>query len=234
MRIVFFMFFVSHFALGQYIGGQEIDSSKLSPWIPKFEIEYSGNYHFGESESESDFILFFSKDCIIGQVKMGYWAENAPQWKYKYITLTNITIGKNGKLTSDQHSGWFMKYKSDSGKYVKGLKIENPWTGWIEDSEFEFGVKSPLKFEHIYYGKYTKASIRKLTLQELKDMSPQDLKLMRNEIFARYGFTFKKGGAMEKYFKKQDWYRSEHINVTKFLTEIELYNVDLIQKLEIK
>ena len=33
----------------------------------------------------------------------------------------------------------------------------------------------------------------------------------------------------QKYFQKQEWYRAEHKNVNQFLTEIELYNIELIK-----
>ncbi|MDC1161858.1 YARHG domain-containing protein, partial [Tenacibaculum sp.] len=108
----------------------------------------------------------------------------------------------------------------------------NPWTSWIENSEFEIGTRTQLKFENIYYGKYSKASFRKLNIEELNRVNSEILKLMRNEIFARYGYTFKKGGDMEKYFNEQKWYRPQHIKVEQFLTEIEIYNIELIKQSE--
>ena len=232
MRILIILIFTTNLTFAQYWGGQEINESDLTNWIPKFEIEYAGTYHFGESESESDFHLFFTGDCIIGQVQNGYWEENTGIWKSNYITLTNISIDKKGKFTSDQHSGQFIRYKTESCDLVKGLRIDNPWTSWIQDSEFEIGTRTQLKFENIYYGKYNQASSRKLNIEELKQMSSEDLKLMRNEIFARYGYTFKKGGEMDKYFRKQEWYRAQHKKVEQYLTEIELYNIELIKKTE--
>ncbi|SIS47436.1 YARHG domain-containing protein [Zobellia uliginosa] len=232
MRIVILFLFTSNFAFAQYWGGQEINASDLSPWVAKSEIEYAGSYHFGESESESDLRVFFSDGCIIGQVLSGYWEESTGTLKANYITLTHIAIDKNGKFTSDQHSGQFIRYKTESGDYIKGLKINNPWSSWIEDSEFEIGARTELKFEDIYSGKYRQASFRKLHREELNQMGKDDLKLMRNEIFARYGYIFKEGGDMDKYFKKQKWYRPEHEEVEQFLTEIERYNVELIKKIE--
>jgi len=232
MRLLILLIFTSNFAFAQYWGGQEINESDLTNWIPKAKTEYAGTYRFGESESESDFHLFFSGDFIIGQVQNGYWEENAGGWKSNYITLTNISIDKKGKFTSDQHSGQFIRYKTESGEYIKGLRINNPWTSWISDSKFEIGTKTKLKFENIYYGKYSKASTRKLNIDELNQMTRKDLKLMRNEIFARYGYIFKKGGEMDTYFKKQEWYSSQHKNVEQFLTEIEHYNIKLIKQNE--
>jgi len=43
---------------------------------------------------------------------------------------------------------------------------------------------------------------------------------------------FKKGGEMEKYFTKQNWYKPQHIDIIKFLTQIELANIELIKKVE--
>ena len=232
MRILIILLFTSNFTFAQYWGGQEINESDLTNWIPKFEIEYAGTYHFGESESESDFHLFFVGDCIIGQVQSGYWEKNTGFRKSKYINLTNIEIDKAGNLTSDQYNGKFIKYKSESGEYYKALRINNPWTSWIEESEFEIGTRTKIVFDNIYYGKYGKASFMKLDTNELKKMTKSELSIMRNEIYARYGYEFIENGKMDKYFRKQDWYRPEHKDVTSFLNKIEIYNIGIIKQLE--
>ena len=72
MSMVLYFLFISNLTFSQYWSGQEINESNLSNWIPKRQIEYEGSYHFGESESESDFNLFFSDGIIVGQVQMGY------------------------------------------------------------------------------------------------------------------------------------------------------------------
>ncbi|PLX15138.1 MAG: hypothetical protein C0599_17345 [Salinivirgaceae bacterium] len=81
-------------------------------------------------------------------------------------------------------------------------------------------------------GKYPQGSMRILIVGELQLLSKHDLKIMRNEIFARYGYIFKEGGEMDKYFKSQDWYTPEHKNVNDFLTEIEKANMKLIREVE--
>jgi len=55
---------------------------------------------------------------------------------------------------------------------------------------------------------------------------------MQNEIFARYGYAFIKGGKMEKYFKSQEWYKAEKSNVNDFLTKIEMKNIERIKRAE--
>jgi len=232
MRILIFFLFLFNFSYAQYWGGQEVTESDLSPWLQKFQIEYAGIYHFGESEGESDFYLFFSGDYIIGQVKNGYWEESTSTLKSNYINLTNIKIDKEGKFTSDQHTGQFVKYKSENGKLYKSLKIDNPWASWIENSKFEIGTRTEIILEEIYYGKYTEASFKKLKISELNKMGTDELTIMKNEIYARYGYIFIKNGKMDTYFKNQYWYRAQHKNVNNFITKIELHNIESIKKME--
>jgi len=184
--VLFFTLLLSINSFSQYIGGQEADTTKISNWIPKFELEYAGVYHFGESESESDLNLFMSGDKLVGQVKKGSWDVNG-NWKSEFINLINVKIDKNGYFTSDKNSGRFIKYENR-----KALIIDNPWSS------------------------FTKT----------------ELAIMRNEIYARYGYIFNAGGRMEKYFESQKWYRPEFKNVNSFLTEIELHNIELIKKIE--
>lgn len=224
--VLVFTLFLAINSFSQYIGGQEADTTKISNWIPKFELEYTGVYHFGESESESDFNLFISGDKIVGQVKKGFWGVDG-NWKSEFINLTNIKIDKNGNFTSDKNSGRFIKYENR-----KALIINNPWSSWIEGSTYEIGTKVDVKFKDMFYGKYTEASYKLLASNDFKNLAISELSIMRNEIYARYGYIFKTGGRMEKYFKAQKWYRPEYKNVDSFLTEIELYNIELIKKIE--
>lgn len=66
----------------------------------------------------------------------------------------------------------------------------------------------------------------------LRSQSKDDLQLMRNEILARYGMRFQKGGKMFNYFSKQDWYQPQLDNVMGLLTEIEKRNLEKIQLFE--
>ena len=81
-------------------------------------------------------------------------------------------------------------------------------------------------------GKYTKASNYFLNDSELNGLSKDDLKIMRNEIFARYGFIFQEGGKMNNYFKNEGWYKPKLNNVDSKLTQLEKYNIRLIKNYE--
>lgn len=62
-------------------------------------------------------------------------------------------------------------------------------------------------------------------------LSIEDLDIMRNEIFAAYGYQFK-GEKWQNYFGKQSWYRPRFDNVDDQLTETDKHNIDLILKVK--
>ncbi len=62
-------------------------------------------------------------------------------------------------------------------------------------------------------------------------LSIEDLDIMRNEIFAEYGYKFK-SEKWQKYFAGKVWYFPKHDNVDKFLTDLEKENIKTILKLK--
>jgi len=226
------LLFISNLAFAQYWEGQKINESSISPWVPKFEIAYEGTYHFGEGKSESDLNLFFCGDNLIGQVKSTYWEKNTGTRKFHFKNLKTIKIDKTGKITSDQHTGQFVIYTDKNGKSHKSLKIDNPWSSSVDGREFEIGRRKKMTFENSYPGKYKTASFKKLEVSKIEKMSTKKLMLMKNEIYAQYGYIFMEDAKMDTYFKKQSWYQAQHENVDEFLTKIEFYNIRLIDEIK--
>lgn len=79
-------------------------------------------------------------------------------------------------------------------------------------------------------GIFAVASQRLLSKQELlsDEYSRYDLKIMRNEIYARHGYIFSRGGEMELYFQSQSWYNPIYENVDDLLSSMELENIQTI------
>lgn len=79
------------------------------------------------------------------------------------------------------------------------------------------------------YGLWPQTSQRRLQAEELYGMSSHDLRLMRNEIYARHGYIFASAD-LRQYFSNCPWYtpRSKNVN----LTSVEQYNVGLIKSFE--
>jgi hypothetical protein len=230
-RIGLFIFSILVFQLtasGQIFGSEKIDSSKVISWVPKFTMEYESVFHFGDSEMESDLILFACNNNWYAQIKYGTWSEEG-RWLCHFENLTNVRV-VGTKFYSDKTNGEFVVY-IDGNERIKGLKVLSPWSGLTEPGEYEIG-KQLYFVRHYFSGKYPDASFRPLTVEELLKMSKSELKIMRNEIFARYGYKFKQGGEISKYFNKQEWYSEQHENVNSFLTEIEKANLKLIRQIE--
>ena len=81
------------------------------------------------------------------------------------------------------------------------------------------------------YGRFPEGSDRYLNTSELYRLSQWDLKVMRNEIFARHGYIFQTQ-EMRDYFLKQRWYEPRYNDVNNMLSKIEKENVDLIKQFE--
>lgn len=80
-------------------------------------------------------------------------------------------------------------------------------------------------------GSYPHASTKKLTEKDVENIRPADLRIMRNEIYARHGYTFQLAD-MRTHFDKQGWYMAVSQDVTDNLTPIEKKNAELIKRYE--
>lgn len=80
-------------------------------------------------------------------------------------------------------------------------------------------------------GKYPQASTRYLSPSDLRNLTKFELKIMRNEIFARHGYIFKTE-EMKQYFQNQFWYKPRFSDVNDFLTKKEKFNISLIKDYE--
>jgi hypothetical protein len=80
-------------------------------------------------------------------------------------------------------------------------------------------------------GQYKESSQRLLTADDVNNLYKDELRLMRNEIYARHGYSFKLRD-MRELFDNQDWYMPIATDVRKKLTPVELKNETLIKAFE--
>src|SRR5690606_24178408 len=76
-------------------------------------------------------------------------------------------------------------------------------------------------------GDYPQASQRMLTTTDVENMTDKELEIMRNEIYARHGYSFKNKD-MRFEFNKKDWYIPMGVDIRDRLTDIEAQNIELI------
>jgi len=83
----------------------------------------------------------------------------------------------------------------------------------------------------IVQGIYPEGSTRLLRETDVNGLTSWDLKVMRNEIFARHGYIFKTA-EMATYFSQKSWYTTRYDDVTSLLSSIEKKNVEFIKRYE--
>ncbi len=81
------------------------------------------------------------------------------------------------------------------------------------------------------YGRFPEGSTRFLTNSDLSGKSNWDLRIMRNEIFARHGYIFKKPELIQ-YFSGQSWYVPRYNDVSSLLSNSERQNARFLKNHE--
>lgn len=75
------------------------------------------------------------------------------------------------------------------------------------------------------------ASVQELKEADVKNLRKIDLEIIRNTIYARHGYTFKKR-TYRQFFDYVDWYIPISTDVTASLTEVEKKNIALLNRFE--
>lgn len=75
------------------------------------------------------------------------------------------------------------------------------------------------------------ASVQELKEADLKNLKKIDLEIIRNTIYARHGYTFKKR-TYRQFFDYVDWYIPVSTDVTASLTDLEKRNIELLNRFE--
>ncbi len=80
-----------------------------------------------------------------------------------------------------------------------------------------------------FFGPQRKETI--YTKEHLNQKSFQELRIARNEIYAKHGYIFK-SNELSDYFKQLEWYNPKFIKVDSLLSEIDKKNIELISSIE--
>ncbi|HEY5534970.1 MAG TPA: YARHG domain-containing protein [Ignavibacteria bacterium] len=80
-------------------------------------------------------------------------------------------------------------------------------------------------------GSYPEGSSRYLNYNDIYGKTKWQLRVMRNEIFARHGYIFQTSD-LRNHFSNQSWYYPQNYDVTNMLSAVEKYNVNFIKGYE--
>ena len=198
--------------------------------LPKGEV-IRGAFHFGFSEMEYDQHWYVDeKERVLTTRSAGEWVGNEnPQWVVQHRAGKGVYSLDGNRVMLGKEVVGYLVYVEVAGKKQVGLVDLS-----TQDAKaVEVGFYTP--FEKALVGQTPQASRVLLTPDYLKLFSKAELKIMRNEIFARYGHRFKKGGAMEKHFQAQSWYQklaAPQKAIQSLLSSVEKENISLIRKAE--
>ena len=146
--------------------------------------------------------------------------------------LKNVSLG-NLRLMRNEF------YARNGKKFTTAAyKQAYEWQDWYKPLKDQSKVKlNPIEEANVKLIENTETAIREKVSTELleqdkiSDMFAEDLRNLRNEIFARHGRIFKSKD-LQKYFEAQSWYRPNPAFKDDMLSEIEYRNITLIKEVE--
>ncbi|MGG9970786.1 YARHG domain-containing protein [Ferruginibacter sp. SUN002] len=145
----------------------------------------------------------------------------------KKDSVYNIDAREPG---DDKNDGAFkILYKESNKDVVVGNWVPYKETPQLKAKQFSLSRKSFVYSKDV--GIYPQASQRLLKDDDVNNLTKWELEVMRNEIFARHGYCFKKKNLRET-FEDRDWYVPHTTDVKNLLSDTEIKNVTLIKKYE--
>lgn len=163
-----------------------------------------------------------------------FWGITDKGYVDVYIENNELRYTTKINLFSEDHSE-SIAFKDNA------IQIENKWYNLVvfTDSFKEFKRNQIALYRdnkifvagvHNNLVPYRYVSFLKIKEEDITSFTPKELKIMRNEIYARHGYIFKKYGEMYRFYKGETWYNPTRQNVK--LNDVEKYNTDLIRKIE--
>ncbi|MGL4632375.1 MAG: YARHG domain-containing protein [Leadbetterella sp.] len=195
-----------------------------------------GIYHLGESESEWDLIFFPFNDGLIIQVLSSVWGEEIGvkrQARFQLCQTFNNVIVKGNTFYFGKHSGQFVDYLEGKNKTKAVLLFSDLIEGrnYNKDSAevgfYDTSIETYFDDKERY-----ELSLEVKPESYFSSKTKQELKILRNTIFANYGQIFQKDGEIHKYFSKKRWYIPWQKDTSAFLTAIERKNLATLKKFE--
>ena len=180
--------------------------------ILKFELHEPGN-------DKNDGKFYF---MISGIELKGKWYandKNASVISRKY-KLTKKEFKYNPKLMLPVDGEYIDYFSTKQDSITNREDPEREETEYNETYRFASDVITKIN-----------ASTTVLNEEDVKNLKKLELEILRNTIFARHGYTFKKK-SYRQFFDPIDWYIPVSDDVTKELTNIEKLNISLLERFE--
>ncbi|MGH1327352.1 TcaA 3rd/4th domain-containing protein [Bacillus pretiosus] len=237
------------------MNGKEIDKTddkkfekQYGPFLPGtqvFQAEYKNDYVKLSREEKVVLMKQGQNNVTIDLTLQGQYITvqtNVPGATL-YVNQKPVTAltGEEimwGPVATDGSTTIYLERNGENGREttkVETVTLLSSYNLPFEKKSVEktvvYNVTPPPMPRYVYNGFiFPDSDIRKLTSTDLTYLSKEQLKIARNEIYARHGHMFQTKD-MQAYFSKQSWYR-ENPYFTGKLTDIETYNIELIKSRE--
>lgn len=174
----------------------------------------------GDDKTDGKFELQLKNDSIVGVWRV-YQKKNVRIPK-KELRLQRKVFAYDPNLMLDRDTDlidW-----SSPKEFIDSFVDSDTEEGEEENySDVGYRVASELIFE-------INASTQKLTEKDLKNLKKLDLEIIRNSVYARHGYSFKKA-TYRYFFEMTDWYIPVSDNVDDQLSVLEKENIVLLNRM---
>lgn len=214
------------------------------PWFkpnPKFSYKQLGdvdrkNAHFigVREQSLTDVELGKMRDDIFA--RYGKMWSDKPEWTLKNgKSVKQCSKPKGAELSDyDDIDASFPACRYAKAKWYKPDPNFSP-SKISDDDKIELGLLSramgQFALDDETRGKSESSLDRTLSLEEVRQLSLRDLRLLRNTIYARRGRSFK-SEILRDHFSGMEWYKARPDYTDKLLTANDVRNIALIKSVE--
>lgn len=207
--------------LGDKVYGQSIVAGNVS--LFEGELKNTNNeLHFtlkesGNAKNDGEFTFSIKQDTLAGK-----WTSNnkkavVTEREYKLVKQ-KFEYDPNLMLPDEGDYSDYYTVKLDSVTYES------------EDGEKEISYEEMYRTASDIITQIN-SSTTKLAEEDVKNLKKLELEILRNTIFARHGYTFKKK-SYRQFFDPVAWYVPISNDVSGELTPIEKSNIALLERFE--
>lgn len=182
------------------------------------------------------FSLFNSNNCFLNTVcnmfdykSLSSRSETAKKEQEKTNYVNEGTTAKIREQTSMCYDNATDETVDGTGFYDESIDVEESMVVIDQDDESYSETQ-----EMDESGYEVVLSKRRLSESDLVGKSAKELEIMRNSIYARHGYKFKRDDLLQ-YFSQFSWYKPTTTDQTiayNEMSDIERYNIDFIKKHE--
>lgn len=208
--------------IGNKVYGQSIVAGNVNPFEGEFKSQNNGMYftlkEFGKTKNDGVFTFAIQQDTLAGK-----WTSNDVNaivtertyklWKQKFTYNPSVMLPKDGEPYVDYYNSKVDSVAYDSEDGQKEMSYDETYR---TASDIITTINS---------------STTKLTEEDVKNLKKLELEILRNTIFARHGYSFKKK-SFRQFFDPVAWYVPVSNDVTASLTSTEKSNIALLERFE--